>query len=85
MLDYLRDRWRTLYFETTDIRLNEVAILQPLLEVNSETGDYAVNDLILHVRGGLRNGVSSSGSGVSSDASLSDASGGVVLAVDPGG
>ena len=85
MLDYLRDRWRTLYFEATDIRLHEVAILQPLLEVNSETGDYAVNELIHQVRGGLRNGLSSSGSGESSDGSLSDGSGGVVSAVESGG
>ncbi|NQV26367.1 MAG: hypothetical protein HQ518_18585 [Rhodopirellula sp.] len=56
MLDYLRDRWRTLYFEATDIKLNEVAILQPLLEQNSETGDHTVHGLIQHVRGVLRNG-----------------------------
>ena len=78
MLEYLRDRWRTLYFEATDIRLNEVAILQPLLEVNSETGDYAVNELIHQVRGALRNGSLPPLSSGGSDDSSFDASGDVV-------
>ena len=62
MIEYIRQTWRDLYRDTTNLELNEAPLLRPLLEQNAETGEHTVEALIRHVRGVLRNGSIAGGS-----------------------